>query len=96
MNGSLGSIATMYVRKDELVLNLPLVHNGSLEFGTDFVFKDLEINIVPTVGEVAHDDVVGGQSVFVGAVDIRGAEDCVAAAVEVDGDVLVATVSLDG
>ena len=96
MNGSLGSIATMYVRKDELVLNLPLVHNGSLEFGTDFVFEDLEINIVPTVGKAAYDGVVGGQSVFIGPVDIRGTEDCVAAVVEGNGDVLVAAASPDG
>ncbi len=33
---------------------------------------------------------------FVGPVDIRGTEDCIAAAVEGDGDVLVATASLDG
>ncbi len=51
---------------------------------------------MPTVGKVAHDGFVGGQSVFVGPVDIRGAEDCIAAAVEGNGDVLVAAVSLDG
>ncbi len=56
MNGLLGSIATMYVRRDELVPNLPLAHNGGLEFGTDFVVKDFEINIVPMVGEVVHDE----------------------------------------
>ena len=33
---------------------------------------------------------------FVGPVDIRGTESCNAAAVEGDGDVLVAAVSLDG
>ncbi len=33
---------------------------------------------------------------FVGPVDIRGAEDCIAAAVESNGDVLVATASPDG
>ncbi len=33
---------------------------------------------------------------FVGPVDIRGADDCVAAAVEGDGDVLVAAASPDG
>ncbi len=96
LNGFLGSIATMYVRRVELVLNLPLVHNGGLEFGADFIVKDLEINIVPTVGKVAHDGVVGSQSVFVGPVDIRGAEDCVAVAVEGDGDILVAAASPDG
>ncbi len=95
-NSLLGSIATMYNRRDELVPNLPLVHNGGLEFSADFIVEDLEINVVPTVGEAAHDGVIGGQSVFVGPVDIRGAEDCVAAAVEGNGDVLVATVSLDG
>ncbi len=41
LNCLLGSIATMYVQRDELVLNLPLVHNGGLEFGTDFIVKDL-------------------------------------------------------
>jgi hypothetical protein len=34
--------------------------------------------------------------VFVGPVDIRGTEDCIAAAVEGNGDVLVSAVSLDG
>jgi hypothetical protein len=96
LNGSLGSIVTMYVRRDELVLNLPLVHNGGLEFGTDFVVEDLEINVLPVVGEAVHDGVVGGQLVFVGPVDIRDAEDCIAAAVEGNGDVLVAAASLDG
>ncbi len=96
MNGSLSSIATIYVRMDELVPNFPLVHNGGLEFGANFIVKDLEINDVPTVGEVAHDGVLGNQSVFVGPVDIRGAEDCIAAAVEGDGNVLVAAASLDG
>ncbi len=38
----------------------------------------------------------GGQLVFVGPVDIRGAEDCVAVAVEGDGDVMVAAASPDG
>ncbi len=90
------SIAMMYVQRDELVLNLPLVYNGGLEFGTDFNVKVLEINVVPTVGEVAHDGVVGGQPLFVGPLDIKGTEDCVAAAVEGDGDLVVATASPDG
>ncbi len=33
---------------------------------------------------------------FIGPVDIRGAEDCIAAAVEGNGDVLVAAASPDG
>ncbi len=49
-----------------------------------------------TVGEVAHDGVVGGQSMFVRPVDLWGAEDCIAAAVEGNGDVLVAAASPDG
>jgi hypothetical protein len=48
------------------------------------------------VGEAAHDGVVGGQLVLVGPVNIRGAEDCIAAAVEGNGDVLVAPASPDG
>ncbi len=95
MNGLLGSILTMYVRRDELVPNLSLVHNGGLEFGNDFVVKE-EINIVPTVGEAAYDGVVGSQLVFVGPVNIRGAEECIAAAVVGDCDVLVAAASPDG
>jgi hypothetical protein len=51
---------------------------------------------MPTVGKVAHDGVIGSQSVFIGSVDIRGAEDCIAAAVEGNGDVLVAAASPDG
>ncbi len=51
---------------------------------------------MPTVCEAAHDGIIGGQLVFVGPVDIRGAEDCVAAAVEGNGDVLVAAASPDG
>ncbi len=96
MNGLLGSIARMYVWRDKLVPNLPLVHNGGLEFGTDFIVEDLEIDNVPMDGEAAHDGVVGGQSVFVGPVNIWGAEDCISAAVEGNGDVLVAAASLDG
>jgi hypothetical protein len=96
LNGSLGSIATMYVRRDKLVLHLPLVHNGGLKFGADFIVKDLEINVVPMVGKAAHDGVVGGQSVCIRPVDIRGAKDCVSAAVEGDGDVLVAAANPDG
>ncbi len=96
MNCSLSSIATMYVRRDKLAPNLPLFHNGGLEFSTDFIVEDLEINVVPKVGKAAHDGVIGGQSVFIGPVDIRGAEDCVAAAVEGNGDVLVAAASPDG
>ncbi len=64
LNGLLGSIVTMYIWRDELIPNLPLVHNGGLEFGADFIVKDLEINVVPTVGKAAHDGVVGGQLVF--------------------------------
>jgi hypothetical protein len=96
LNGLLGSIAMMYVRRNKLVPNLPLVHNGGLEFGADFVVEDLESNVVPTVSEAAHDGVVGDQLVCVGPVNIRGAEGCIAAAVEGDGDVLVAAASLDG
>ncbi len=55
LNGLLGSIAIMYVQRDELVPDLPLVHYGGLEFGTDFVVKDLEIKVVPTVGKAAHE-----------------------------------------
>ncbi len=61
LNGLLGSIATIYVQRDKLVPNIPLVHNGGLEFGADFIVKDLEIDIVPKVGKVVHDQVVGGQ-----------------------------------
>ncbi len=86
----------MYVQRDELVPNFPLVHNDGLEFGADFIVKDLQIDVVPTVGKVAHDGVIGGQLLFVQPVDIQAAEDCVAAAVEGDGDVLVAAASLDG
>ncbi len=75
--------------------DLPLVHYGGLEFGADFIVKDLEIIIVPTADKAAHDGVVGSQSVFVEPVDIWGKEDCVAVAVEDNGDVLVAAASLD-
>ena len=75
MNGLLSSIATMYIQRDKLVPNLLLVDNDGLEFGADFIVEDLEINIVPTVGKAAYDGVVGGQSVFIGPVDIRGTED---------------------
>ncbi len=51
---------------------------------------------MPTVDKVVHDGVVGGQSMFIGPVDIWGAKDCVAVAVEGDGDVLVAAASLNG
>ncbi len=51
---------------------------------------------MPTIGEAVHDRVIGSQLVFVGPVNIRGAEDCVAAAVVGSGDVLVAAASLDG
>jgi hypothetical protein len=36
--------------RDELVTTFPLVHSGGLEFGADFVDKDLEINVVAMVG----------------------------------------------
>jgi hypothetical protein len=91
-----GSIAMMYIRRDELIPDLPLLHYGGLKFGADFIVEDLKINIVPTVGKAAHDGVIGSQSMFIGPVDISGAEDCIAAAVEGDGDVLVAAASLDG
>ncbi len=51
---------------------------------------------MPTVGKAAHDGVVGGQLVFIGPVDIRGAEDCIAAAAESNNDVLVAAARPDG
>ncbi len=96
LNGSFGSIATMYVWMDKLIPDLPLVLYGGLEFGADFIVEDLEINAVPTVGKAVHDGVVGGQSMFVGPVDIWGTEDCIATAVEGDGDGLVAAASPDG
>ncbi len=96
LDGLLCSIVTIYIWRDELVSNFPLVHNGGLELGTDFIVKDLEINVVPMVGKAAHDGVVDGQSVFVRPVDIRGTEDGIAAAVEGNGDVLVASASPDG
>ncbi len=51
---------------------------------------------MPSVGEAAHDGVVGSQLVFVRPVNVRGAEDCIAVAVEGDCDVLVAAASLGG
>jgi hypothetical protein len=86
----------MYIRRDELVPDLPLVHNGGLEFGADLIVEGFEINVVPTVGEAAHDGVVGAQLVFIGPVDVGGTEDCIATAVEGNGDVLVAAASPDG
>ncbi len=86
----------MYIWRDKLAPNLPLVHNDGLELSADFVVKDLEINVVPTAGKAAHDGVVGSQSVFVGPVDTRGAEDCIAVAMGGNGDVLVAAASPDG
>ncbi len=50
---------------------------------------------MPTVGEAAHDGVVGSQPMFVGPFNIWGAEDCIAAAVKCNGDVLVAAASPD-
>jgi hypothetical protein len=88
--------ALQYVRRDKLVPDLPLVHNGGLEFGADFIVEDLEINVVPKIGKAVHDGVVGSQLVFIGPVDVRGTEDCIAVAVEGDCDVLVATASPDG
>jgi hypothetical protein len=96
LNGALGDIATMYVWRGKLETNFPPVHNGGLEFGTVFVVKDLEIDIVNTVGEAAHDGVVSGQLVFVKPVSIKGTKECIAAAVKGDCDVLVAAASLDG
>ncbi len=64
LNGALSNIATMYVWRDKQVPNFPLVHNGGLEFGADFVVEDLEIIVVPTVGEAAHDGVIGSQLVL--------------------------------
>ncbi len=96
MNGSFSSIATMYIQRDELIPDLPLVHYDGLEFGMDFIVKDLEINVVPMVGKAVHDGVVGSHLVFIGPVDIKGAEDCIAVAVEGNGDVLVAAASPDG
>ncbi len=81
---------------DKLVPILPFVHNGGLDFGADFIVEDLEINVVPTVCEAVHDGVIGSQLVFIGPVDIRGAEDCITAAMEGNGDVLVAAASPDG
>ncbi len=86
----------MYIQREELVPNILLAHKGGLEFGADFIVEDLEIDFMPTVGEGAHDGVVGSQLVFIRPVDIRGTEDCIAAAVEGNGDVLVAAASLDG
>ncbi len=47
MNGLLVSIATMYVQRDKLLPNFPLVHIGGLEFGADFIVEDLEITLCP-------------------------------------------------
>ncbi len=95
MNGLLGSIVIMYVQRVKLEPSLPLVHNGGLEFVADFIVEDLEIDVMPAVDKAALDGAVGCQLVFVSPVDIRGTEDCIAAAVEGDGDVLVAAASPD-
>jgi hypothetical protein len=50
LDGVLSGVAAMNVRRDELVLHFPCVFNGGLEFGTDFVDKDLEIDVVAMVG----------------------------------------------
>ncbi len=75
MNGALGRIVMMYIQRDELVPNLPLVHYGGLEFSADFIVHDLEIDVVPTVGEAVHNRVIGSQLMFVRLVNIRGTED---------------------
>ncbi len=96
LNGTLGGIATIDIQRDKLVTNFPLVHNGGPKFGADLVVEDLEIDVVATVGEAAHDGVVGGQSVFVRFVSIGGTEGCIALAVEGNCDVLVAAACPDG
>ncbi len=50
LDGALGGIAVMNVGSEELVLHFPCVFNGGLEFGADFIVKDLENGIVTTVG----------------------------------------------
>jgi hypothetical protein len=50
LNDTLSGIAVIDVWRDELVLHFSHVFNGGLEFGADFVVKDLEINVVATVG----------------------------------------------
>ncbi len=50
MDGALVSIAEIDIWRGKLVLHFPRVFIGGLEFGTDFVVEDLEINIVATVG----------------------------------------------
>ena len=55
LDGSLCCIATMHVRWNELELDAPISSHDSLEFGTDFVVKNLEVNLEAFVGEASHD-----------------------------------------
>ena len=55
LDGSLCGIATMHVRWNELELDAPISSHDSLEFGTDFVVKNLEVNLEAFVGEASHD-----------------------------------------
>jgi hypothetical protein len=67
---------------------------GMSWYQTFHLSTTVDLNLVLT-SEAAHDGAVSSQLVLVGPVNIRGAEDCVAVAVEGNGDVLAATVSPD-
>jgi hypothetical protein len=50
LNDTLGSIATMDIWRDKLVMHFPRILNGGPEFGATSVVEDLLINVVAQVG----------------------------------------------
>ncbi len=50
LDGMLSGTAAMHIGRDKMVLHFLHVFNGGIEFGTDFVVKDLEISVVAMAG----------------------------------------------
>ena len=63
--GPLGIIAAMNIQGEKLVRDLPLLFNGVLVFGMDFVVEDFEVNLVAPCSETSCDGIVGGDTVLV-------------------------------
>ncbi len=71
MDGSLGSIAAVDIRRDELVLCIPFVFDVGFEVFAGIAVEDLEVHCEAAFGEAVHDGVVGNKAMCIRSVGKR-------------------------
>ena len=92
----LSDVSAVAIGRNDLVGSFPVFFDYSFVFCADFVIKDLDIDLVATLGEAFHDGVICRYSVGVLPVGEGCMEDCIGIALICDHDIFLSTARPNG